>query len=336
MIQMMNRKKIIEMICWILSRWKTKRKYKKQTATDMNRNRQTEINRDPQKLPSTTSCYKACRKYFPVLLQACTKYVPVLLRTTKLAQSTSQYYFVVQSLHQVVTSTSSTILRTTKRNRFWKSQFYFSFWWSNRILCETVATEASKSQFYITVFHGRTSFRAKGLPWTLQNHNFTSVLTIEPDFVRKGCRGHFKITILPQFWRSNLISYRLPRTLQNHVFADRTSFRLPRALQNCNFTSIFDDQASFRAKGLPRTLQNRNSIPQFWRSNPHFGCRGRFKIASLSQFLTIEPHFVRKGCRGHFKITTLPYFTSILTIVLCERVAFRGASLALPRALREK
>ena len=34
-------------------------------------------------LPSTTSYYKACTKHFPVLL-----------RTTKLAQSTSQYYFV--------------------------------------------------------------------------------------------------------------------------------------------------------------------------------------------------------------------------------------------------
>ena len=46
-------------------------------------------------LPSTTSYYKAC-----------TKYVPVLLRTTKLAQSTSQYYFVLQSLHKVLPSTT--------------------------------------------------------------------------------------------------------------------------------------------------------------------------------------------------------------------------------------
>ena len=32
--------------------------------------------------------------------KACTKYVPVLLCTTKLAQSTSHYYFVLQSLHK--------------------------------------------------------------------------------------------------------------------------------------------------------------------------------------------------------------------------------------------
>ena len=39
--------------------------------------------------PSTTSYYEACTKYFPVLL-----------RSAKLAQSTSQYYFVRQSLHK--------------------------------------------------------------------------------------------------------------------------------------------------------------------------------------------------------------------------------------------
>ena len=128
----------------------------------MNRYRQTEIDRDPQKLPSTTSYHRAC--------------------TTKLAQTTSQHYFVLQSLHKV--------------------------------------------------------------------------------------------------------------------------------LQNRNFTSVFDDRTSFRAKGLRRTVQNRNLTIE-----PHFvrnkGCDRRRKLAILLQFLTIEPHFVRKGC-------------------------IRGASLALPRALREK
>ena len=75
-------------------------------------------------LPSTTSYYKSCTKYFPVLLRTtklaqkalpsttlyykvCTKYFPVLLRTTKLAQSTSQYYFVLQSLYEALPSTTS-------------------------------------------------------------------------------------------------------------------------------------------------------------------------------------------------------------------------------------
>ena len=64
-------------------------------------------------LPGTTSYYKTC-----------TQYVPVQLRTTKLAQSTSQYYFVLQSLQKVLPSTTSyykactkyfpVLLRTTK------------------------------------------------------------------------------------------------------------------------------------------------------------------------------------------------------------------------------
>ena len=64
-------------------------------------------------LPSTTSYYKACTKdspYYFVLqslhkvlpsttsyYKACTQYFPVVLRTTKLAQSSSQYYFLLQS-----------------------------------------------------------------------------------------------------------------------------------------------------------------------------------------------------------------------------------------------
>ena len=47
-------------------------------------------------VPSTTSHYRACTNYFPVLLSS-----------TKLAQSTSQYYFVLRSLHKVLPSTTS-------------------------------------------------------------------------------------------------------------------------------------------------------------------------------------------------------------------------------------
>ena len=65
-----------------------------------------------KRFPSTTSYYKACTKDSPVLLRssnkACTKDSPVLLlHTTKLAQSTSQYYIVLQSLHKVLPSTTS-------------------------------------------------------------------------------------------------------------------------------------------------------------------------------------------------------------------------------------
>ena len=38
--------------------------------------------------------------------KACTKHVPVLLCTTMLAQSTSQHYFVLKSLHKACSSTT--------------------------------------------------------------------------------------------------------------------------------------------------------------------------------------------------------------------------------------
>ena len=36
------------------------------------------------------------------------------------------------------------------------------------------------------------------------------------------------------------------------------------------------------------------------------GCAGRFKIAILPQFLTIEPYFVRKGCISRRLVGTAP------------------------------
>jgi len=55
-----------------------------------------------------------------------------------------------------------------------KSQFYLSFWRSNLISCERVATGTRKSRFYL-------------------------FLAIEPSFGRKGCAGRLEIAILPQF-----------------------------------------------------------------------------------------------------------------------------------------
>ena len=81
MIQTMNEKEVIQMMCSIV---------------DMNRHRQTKKETDPLKLPSTTSHYKTC-----------TKNSPVPLRTTNLAQSTSHYYFILQSLREVLPNTTS-------------------------------------------------------------------------------------------------------------------------------------------------------------------------------------------------------------------------------------
>ena len=150
MIQMMNRKDIIEMICSIQSRWKTKKKVQ-ETNSDRQKQTWTGIDRDRYRPTETSQCYFVQQNLHKVLpgttsyYRACTKYVPVLLRTTKLAQSISRYYFVLQRLHKVLPS----LLRTTKlAQNTSKSQFYHIFGRSNLISCEKVAAEDVKSQFY--------------------------------------------------------------------------------------------------------------------------------------------------------------------------------------------
>ena len=124
-------------------------------------------------------------------------------------------------------------------------------------------------------------------------------LAIEPHFVQKVARDAFKIIILRQFL-----------AIEPHFMrkgCDRTS-------ANRDFTSVFDDRTSFRAKGLRGTLSKSQFYRSFWRSNL-ISCERDARDKCKSQFY---PSFWRSN------------------IVSCDRVAFRAVSLALPRALREK
>ena len=103
-------------------------------------------------LPSTTLYYKACTNYFQALLRykACTKHVPVLLCTTiqslhkvgpsttfytKLAQSTSQHYFVLHSLHKALPSTTLYYKACTN---------YFP-----ALLCTTTLAETTSQYYFV-------------------------------------------------------------------------------------------------------------------------------------------------------------------------------------------
>ena len=73
--------------------------------------------------------------------------------------------------------------------------------------------------------------------------------------------------------------------------------------QDRNFSSVFDVQRPFRAKGLPGDTLNRNFSPVFDVQRP-FRAKGLpgdtdgyFKIAIFPQFLTSNVNFVRKGCK---------------------------------------
>ena len=108
-------------------------------------------------------------------------------------------------------------------------------------------------------------------------------------------------------------SFYTQELLHTDAFTHRRFYTGTFYTQKYHFTAVFDDQTSFRAKALSRTLQNRN-FPQFLAIEPSFvrkGCDGHFKIAILHQFLAIETRFVRKGCDRHFKNAILQQFLAI-------------------------
>ena len=127
---------------------------------------------------------------------------------------------------------------------------------------------------------------------------------------------HLESQFYLSFWRSSFISCeRVARDKLNRnftsVFDDRTSFRakgLRRTSWNRNFTSVFDDRTSFRVKRLRRTLWNRTFTSVF-------GDRTSFRA---------------KGSRGTTWKSQFYFSFWRSNLVSCERVAFRAVSLALP------
>ena len=53
-------------------------------------------------LPSTTLYYNACTEHSPLYYKACTKHFPILLCTIRLAQNRSEYYYALQSFAQTM------------------------------------------------------------------------------------------------------------------------------------------------------------------------------------------------------------------------------------------
>ena len=169
--------------------------------------------------PSTTLYCKVCAKYFPVLLCTSTKHVPVLLCTTKLAQSTSQYCFVPQSLHKALPSTTlyykactkhfPVLLCTTKLAQS-TSQCYFVLQSSHKarssttlyckactkhfpaLLCTTKLAQ-STSQYYFVL---QSSHKARSST-TLYCKACTKSFPIHPNttLYYKACTKHFPVLL---------------------------------------------------------------------------------------------------------------------------------------------
>ena len=185
-----------------------------------------------------------------------------------------------------------------------KSQFHVSFWHSTTISHERVARRPPKSQFHLSFRLSTTISRERA--------------------ARRPPKSQFHLTL--SFWHSTTISCErvAPDTSKSqfhHSFAWSKLVSCERvAPQVRNFTSVFGDRTSFRAKGLQPTLQNRKFISAFgdqsWfraKCLPPIearfvrkSCRRDCKIAILPQFLAMQPRFVRKGCVSCRLVGTAP------------------------------
>ena len=112
-------------------------------------------------LPSTTLYYKACplRSSTTLFYKACTKHFPVLLCTTQLAQTTSHYYCVLQSLQKLLpittvyykacTKSFPVLLCTTKLAQS-TSQYYFVLQsWNKCVPSTTLYYKACTKHFSV-------------------------------------------------------------------------------------------------------------------------------------------------------------------------------------------
>ena len=245
--------------------------------------------------------------------------------------------FYTQTLLQTNTFThrrcyTQTLLHT---DAFTQRRFYtqdiaicYSFGRLNLISCEMVA------------------IRQREITISLQ------FLAIEPHFVRKGCAGQLEIAILfwqsnliscekvardnlksqfyLSFWRSNLISCeRVARdNLNSHFYLSfwRSNLisceRVAPAQVKSQFYRSFWQSNLISCERVARDDLDSHFYLSFWRSNL-ISCErvARDDLNShFYQFLTIEPHFVRKGCAGHLANRT---FTSVFG----DRTSFRAKGL---------
>ena len=154
-------------------------------------------------------------------------------------------------------------------------------------------------------------------------------LTIEPHFVRKGCAVPLEIAILPQFLTIEPMS--------RPSFWDHwqlQSYHCPEGTQHSSLPRYPGSPLhSLSAKGLRGTTLEIAIFPLFLTIEPHFvrkGCADTLEIAIFPQFLTIEPHFVRKCCADTLEIAIFPQFLTIELHFLREGCVL-GVSLPLPR-----
>ena len=179
----------------------------------------------------------------------------------------------------------------------------------------------------------------RGTTW---NHNFTSAFDDRTSFCARWFAGHLKSQFDLSIWRSNLISFE--KVARDNLRAQfyfsfwRSSLisceRVRGTTWNRNFTSVFDDRASFRAKGFAGHL-NSHFYLSFWRSNL-ISCekvaRGKLKSHFYLSFWRSNLISCERVARGNLKSQ---FYLSIWrsNLILCERVRGTPEIAILPQFL---
>ena len=144
-----------------------------------------------------------------------------------------------------------------------KSQFYTNSW--------TFASDVKKSQFS----HSYCSCHA--CIWTFRITILHKFLTVDPDFVRRGCAGSHQICILPHVWMSDLrdLCRGLPvpkRNSHSTTCLDVRNARSPQTIaagkEVSHFTTphVCPPTCTISAESCPKTNKTRIS-PQVWVSD---------------------------------------------------------------------
>ena len=159
---------------------------------------------------------------------------------------------------------------------------------------------------------------------------YTQALLHTDDFTHRRTILHTDAFTHKRFYTQTLLHSNTLRTLWNRnftsVFDDRTSFRakgLRGTTWNRNFASVFDDRTSFRARGPPRTTWKSQFFHSFWRSNL-ISCervaRDDLKSQFFFSFWRSNLISCERVARDHLKSQFFPGFWRS-NLISCERVA---------------
>ena len=251
-------------------------------------------------------------------------YTQTLLQTDAFTQTPSHpETFTHRSFYtQTILHTDAFTHRHFYRNTFTRRDFY------TQVLLHTDRRFYAQRSFYPQTLLHKEAFTHRSFYTQTLLHTdaftdrrcYTNTFTPRDFYTQKllytdnFTHKHFH-TQRPDPWHRNFTA----------VFGDRTSFRakgLRRTSTNRNFTSVFGDRTSFRAKGLRRQPGNRNFTSDqflivFWRSN-FISCE---RVAPDALQIAILP-----GCSHSNTIYDLQLQK---TIVLCTQPRHQ-ATLAQP------